>query len=133
MAIIPRGERMIDRLLALDKELPWLSRGELDFYIEEFQRTGLTGGLNRYRNLDRDWEDLAALRGQPLRAPALFIGGDRDGPTVWGASAIAKFPETLPDLRGSHILEACGHWVQQEKAEEVNRLLLGFLAEVRPT
>jgi pimeloyl-ACP methyl ester carboxylesterase len=132
MAVVPRGERLVDRMVPLDRELAWLPADDLDVYVAEFERTGLTGGLNRYRNLERDWADLAALRGQPLRVPALFIGGDRDGPTVWGANAIARFPETLPLLRGSHILENCGHWLQQEKAEEVNALLLGFLAEVRP-
>ncbi|MHB1988695.1 MAG: alpha/beta fold hydrolase [Acidimicrobiales bacterium] len=132
MAIIPRGERLSDRLVALDRELPWLRAGELDVYVEEFERTGLTGGLNRYRNLDRDWEDLAWLREQPLCVPALFVGGERDGPTIWGANAISRFSETLADLRGSHILKGCGHWVQQERAAEVNQLLLEFLGDVRP-
>ncbi len=132
MAIIPRGERLVDRLPALDTELAWLSASKLDVYVSEFERTGLAGGLNRYRNLDRDWADLASLRGQPLLVPALFIGGDRDGPTIWGASAIARFGVTLPLLKGSHVLENCGHWVQQERADDVNRLLLEFLAEVRP-
>lgn len=133
IAIIPRGERLADRLVPLDRELSWLPTDEIDVYVAEFERTGLTGGLNRYRNLDRDWEDLAAFRHHPLDVPALFIGGERDGPTIWGASATARFPQTLPQLHGSHILEGCGHWVQQERTEEVNRLLLEFLAEVRPT
>jgi pimeloyl-ACP methyl ester carboxylesterase len=46
---------------------------------------------------------------------------------MWGAGAIARFPDTLPDLRGSHILPGCGHWVQQERADEVNRLLVDWL------
>lgn len=132
MFIVPNGERMVDRLLRLDRELAWLPKEDLDIYVSEFERTGLRGGLNRYRNLDRDFDDLAALRGQALRIPALFIGGDKDGPTIWGAKDIARFPETLPLLMGSHILENCGHWVQQEKSDEVNRLLMEFLAEVRP-
>ena len=132
MWIIPKGDRMVDRLPRLDTPLAWLPKETLDVYAGEFERTGLRGGLNRYRNLDRDSDDLAALRGQPLRVPTLFIGGDKDGPTVWGASAIARFPEMLPLLKGSHILENCGHWIQQEKSDEVNRLLMDFLAEVRP-
>jgi pimeloyl-ACP methyl ester carboxylesterase len=59
--------------------------------------------------------------------PSLFIGGDRDGPTIWGAPSIARFPQTMPGLRGSHILEGCGHWTQQERADDVNRLLIDFL------
>jgi pimeloyl-ACP methyl ester carboxylesterase len=61
----------------------------------------------------------------------LFIGGDRDGPVIWGQNAIKRFPESLPDLRGSHILDSCGHWVQQEKADEVNRILVDWLTSLR--
>ncbi len=132
LAVIPKGVRMVDQLPEPTSELEWLPPDDLDVYVAEFERTGLRGGLNRYRNIDRDAEDLAPFRGRPLTVPALFIGGELDGPTVWGASAIAEFPKTLPDLRASHVLEGCGHWVQQEKAEEVNRLLLEFLREVRP-
>lgn len=132
LAVIPKGTRMVDQLPRMESDLPWLPADELDVYIREFERTGLTGGLNRYRNLVRDWEDLAAFRGAPIRVPALFVGGQFDGPTAWGAAAIGRFETTLPDLRGSHILEGSGHWIQQERAEEVNRLLLGFLVEVRP-
>jgi pimeloyl-ACP methyl ester carboxylesterase len=131
-AVVPKGKRLKDLLVQPAGEMAWLPAADLDRYVADFERTGFTGGLNRYRNLDRDWADLAAFRGRPITVPALFIGGDQDGPTIWGASAIARFPETLPRLWGSHILENCGHWVQQEKPDEVNRLLLDFLAEVRP-
>jgi len=131
-AAVPKGSRMKDLLVQPGGELPWLPEADLDRYVADFERTGFTGGLNRYRNLDRDWADLAAFRGRPITVPALFIGGDEDGPTIWGAAAIARFPETVPRLWGSHILESCGHWVQQEKPDEVNRLLLDFLAGVCP-
>lgn len=131
-AVVPKGQRMKDLLVQPEGELSWLPTADLDHYVTEFERSGFRGGLNRYRNLDRDWADLAAFRGRPITVPALFIGGDKDGPTQWGAGAIARFGETLPRLRGSHILEDCGHWVQQEKPDEVNALLLGFLGEVRP-
>ena len=48
-----------------------------------------------------------------------------------GARAIARFPDTLPDLRGSHILPGCGHWVQQERADEVSRLLVDWLTSLQ--
>lgn len=132
MAVIPKGERMVDRLPRLDHDLDWLPPADLEVYVAAFEQSGITGGLNRYRNLDRDAEDFAFMHGCPLRAPTLYIGGDRDGPTIWGANAIGRFSETVPDLRGSHILEGCGHWMQQERPDVVNELLLGFLAEVRP-
>ena len=132
MATIPRGGKLRDRLSVPDPaNMPsWLSNEDLDFYVGEFERTGLSGGLNRYRNVDRDWEDLAAFARQPIIVPALFAGGSKDGPTMWGARSIAKFSTTLPKLTKSVILEGSGHWVQQERASEVNALLVEFLATV---
>lgn len=124
---VARGGKVSDRF-AVDGPLPsWLTEGDLDVYAAEFERTGLTGALNRYRNVDRDWEDLAAWDGAPIPQPSLFIGGDQDASTTWLADAIKAFPETLPGLVSSHILEGCGHWVQQERAYEVNRLLVEWL------
>ncbi|MCR8576824.1 alpha/beta fold hydrolase [Streptomyces sp. Isolate_219] len=136
---VPPGGKMSDRFPAGPPRPPsWLTEADLDFYAAEFERTGLTGGLNRYRNVDRDWEDLAAWDGAPLTQPALFIAGERDAPTQWMADAIKTFPRTLPGLSSSHLLDGCGHWVQQERPEEVNRLLLDWLrslpaASVRTT
>ncbi|WP_407286602.1 alpha/beta fold hydrolase [Streptomyces sp. BP-8] len=124
---VPRGGKLSERFPVDPAPSPWLTDADLDFYADEFERTGLTGGLNRYRNVDRDWEDLAAWQGAPLTQPALFIGGELDAPTNWMADAIKAFPVTLPGLSASHILEGCGHWVQQERPEEVNRLLLDWL------
>jgi pimeloyl-ACP methyl ester carboxylesterase len=122
---IPPGGRMRDRLPAGPPS--WLSAAELDTYVAEFERTGFTGALNRYRNVDRDWEDLAAWDGAVPAQHALYIAGERDPTTAWMADAIAAQRDTLPGLAGSHILPGAGHWVQQERPEEVNALLLGWL------
>ncbi|MFD8305192.1 alpha/beta fold hydrolase [Streptomyces sp. NPDC059690] len=106
----------------------WLSEGDLDVYAGEFERTGLTGALNRYRNMDRDWEDLVPHRGAAIKQPSLFIGGALDASTTWMSDAIDAFPTTLPGLSGAHLLDGCGHWVQQERPEEVNGLLTDWLA-----
>lgn len=127
VATIPRGAQMRDRFHRPESMPAWLSDADLDVYASEFEHSGIRGPLNRYRNVDRDWEDLAAWRGARIEAPALFIGGDRDGPTVWGASAIAAFSTTLPNLHRSIILEGCGHWTQQERPDEVNEALIDFL------
>ena len=126
---VPRGGKMSDRFVRDGRlRLPsWLSESDLDVYAAEFERTGLTGALNRYRNMDRDWEDLAAWDGAPIRQPSLFIGGERDASTTWLSDAIKAFPQTLPGLVGSYILEGCGHWVQQERAGEVNEVVVGWL------
>ncbi|MCX4974197.1 alpha/beta hydrolase [Streptomyces sp. NBC_00620] len=108
----------------------WLGERELDVYAGEFERTGMSGALGRYRNMDRDWEDLAAFEGAPVTQPSLFIGGGLDASTTWMADAIKAFPVTLPGLTASHILDACGHWVQQERPEETNRLLTTWLASL---
>ena len=110
----------------------WLGETDLDVYAGEFERTGFTGALNRYRNMDRDWADLAAYDGAPLKQPSLFVGGTEDASTMWLADAIEAFPVTLPGLVSSHLLDGCGHWVQQERPEETNRLLVDWLARVTP-
>jgi pimeloyl-ACP methyl ester carboxylesterase len=108
----------------------WLGEPELDVYAAEFERTGLTTALNRYRNMDQDWEDLTAYDGAPIPQPSLFLGGSLDASTTWLSDAIAAYPTTLPGLRGSHILEGCGHWIQQERPKEVNEHLLNWLADL---
>ncbi|MDO8975302.1 alpha/beta fold hydrolase [Reyranella sp.] len=107
----------------------WLSDADLDYYAAEFARAGFRGGLNWYRNLRRNWELSGPWRGQPIRQPSQFIAGSRDGVLRFPAakSQLEAYPTTLPGLRGSHILDGAGHWVQQERASEVNRLLIEFL------
>ncbi len=127
LSLVPRGARMRDRFTIPDELPSWLTKDDLDFYAAEFERTGFRGGLNRYRNVDRDWEDLAAFHLAPIRVPALFVGGERDGPTRWGGPAIERFSDNLPLLTRSVIVPGCGHWIQQERAVETNRLLVEFL------
>ncbi|MEU8956470.1 alpha/beta hydrolase [Streptomyces sp. NPDC048518] len=125
---VRRGGRLRDRFPV--GPLPgWLDERDLDVYAGEFERTGLTGALNRYRAMDRDWADLTPdYAGAPVTQPSLFVGGALDASTTWLADAIKAFPDTLPGLRSSHVLDGCGHWVQQERPEEVNRLLTEWLA-----
>ncbi|MFC5754303.1 alpha/beta fold hydrolase [Actinomadura rugatobispora] len=125
---VPPGGTMRDRFAGTAPPA-WLTEADLDVYAGEFERTGLTGALGRYRNFDRDWEDLAAWRGAPIVQPSLFVGGELDPSTTWMADAIKAFPVTLPGLAASHILEGCGHWVQQERPAEVNRILVDWLRQ----
>ena len=126
---VQRGGRLRDRFPA-DTLPAWLTPEDLDLFAGEFERTGMTGALNRYRNMDRDWQDLAAFEGRPLTQPTLFIGGARDASTTWMADAMAAFPKTMPRLAGSHILEDTGHWIQQERPEDVNALLTSWLTSL---
>jgi pimeloyl-ACP methyl ester carboxylesterase len=126
---VTRGGTLRERFPA--GSLPeWLSEEELDVYAGEFERTGLIGALNRYRNMDRDWEDLAAHHGAPLKQPALFAGGALDASTTWLADAIEAYPTTLPGLTSCHILDGCGHFIQQERPEETNHLLTDWLGSL---
>ncbi|WP_228559554.1 alpha/beta fold hydrolase [Catenulispora pinisilvae] len=125
---VPRdGGRLRDRFPA-DRIPSWLTEADLDVYAAEFERTGTTGALNRYRAMDRDWEDLAPVDGAPIPQPSLFIGGARDASMTWLAGAIEAFPTTLPALRATHILDGVGHWLQQERPDEVNKLIIDWLA-----
>ncbi|WP_062649405.1 alpha/beta fold hydrolase [Streptomyces maremycinicus] len=128
---VTRGGELRDRFPS--GKLPsWLTEADLDFYAAEFERTGLTGALNRYRNLDRDWADLTPFNGAPITQPSLFVGGALDASTTWLAAAIEAFPSTLPGLSAAHILEDCGHWLQQERPEETTHLLTTWLSTLPP-
>ena len=100
MATVPPGGMLRDRFVIPESLPGWLSEEDLEFYVAEFERTGFRGPLNRYRNVDRDWVDLQPWRGRPITVPSLFIGGEKDGPTIWGGRAIARFGETLPGSAG---------------------------------
>ncbi|HZG91824.1 MAG TPA: alpha/beta hydrolase [Pseudonocardia sp.] len=122
------GRGFVDRLPEPDRLPDWLSQDELDFYTAEFTRTGFTGGLNWYRNFDRNWELTPQLAGAKVQVPSFFIGGALD--PVLGMTPPERQDDWLTDHRGSAIVADAGHWVQQEKADEVNTALLGFLRGV---
>ncbi|GGU23490.1 alpha/beta fold hydrolase [Streptomyces coeruleorubidus] len=124
---VARGGTLRDRF-PVGRLPSWLSEADLDVFAGEFERTGMTGALNRYRNMDRDWQDLADFAGAPVTQPSLFIGGALDASTTWLADAIKAYPATLPGLTASHILDGCGHFLQQERPAETNRLLTDWLA-----
>jgi pimeloyl-ACP methyl ester carboxylesterase len=125
---IPRGGRFIDSF-AHPAQLPtWLSDADLEVYVEAFARTGLRGGLNWYRNVNRNWERSADLAGAIVRQPAMFVTGSRD--PARNPSAIDRLPELVADLRVRAVLDACGHWTQQERPADVTALLLEFLASL---
>ncbi len=128
---IPPGGRMRDRFPQLDAAPPWLGEEQLDHAAAEFERTGLTGALNRYRNVDRDWDDLQAWEGLPVRQPSLFLAGEGDASVGWLAPAIEAHAKTLPGLVASELVPGAGHWVHQERPEEVNAALLALLERAR--
>jgi pimeloyl-ACP methyl ester carboxylesterase len=110
----------------------WLTEQDIDTYVDEYRDRGFTGGLNWYRNLDRNWELTGAWYETPITRPALFLAGEHD-------LVIAGIPRDallgalragLPDLRGATILPDCGHWTQQERPEEVSAAIVEFARSV---
>ena len=122
----PKTADFLDQLEDPDKLPDWLTEEDLEFFTQEFLRTGFRGGLNWYRNMDRSWEMSAAFQGRKIEQPALFISGDQD--------LIARNPGfevqmrvIVPDLRHVVILPGIGHWTQQEAPDAVNSAMLDFL------
>jgi pimeloyl-ACP methyl ester carboxylesterase len=129
MAAANRSKRPGDGLLTgidvPDTPPAWLTEGDLAHYSGEAAASGFRGGLNRYRNMDRDWEELPGLATAKILQPALFIVGERDP----GRSIAPSDPmlEWVPNLREVCVVPGAGHWVQQERPAEVNAALLAFL------
>ena len=108
----------------------WLTEADIDYYTAEFSRTGFRGGLNWYRNIDRNWELLGAYTGARVNVPALYVAGDRD--LVVAAAGgpdqlMANLRTLVPKLRNTIMLPGCGHWTQQERPKEVNAAIVDFL------
>jgi pimeloyl-ACP methyl ester carboxylesterase len=106
----------------------WLSEPELAVYVEAFERTGFTGGLNWYRNIDRNWELTEAFAERRVEQPALFLTGERD--PVRSFMPAEAMRGWVTDLRREIVVPGAGHWVQQEEPEAVNAALLEFLGGV---
>jgi epoxide hydrolase A/B len=103
----------------------FLTADDFEVYVRAFERTGFRGGLNWYRNFDRNWETTAYLTGAKVMQPALMITAELD--PVLRPEMAAGMPAWVPNLRDTILIKDCGHWSQQEKPAEVNRALLGFL------
>ena len=107
----------------------WITEQDIAFYAGEFKRAGFRGGLNWYRNIDRNCEMLAAWAGAKVGVPALYVAGDRD--LVMGFKGmdqlIPALQQVIPQLQDTIILKGCGHWTQQERPEDVNSAMLAFL------
>ena len=127
------GASLLEGMVDPDPFPAWLTDDELDYYVSEFEGSGFRGPISRYRNHERDFAWLQQFDGRKLEMPTLLIGGDRD-PAFNGFGRIPD-PGVLmrafaTDLRDVHVLPGCGHWTQQERPEEVNRLLLDWLKEL---
>ena len=115
-----------------DRPLPeWLGEADLSHFVEIYRTSGFRGGLNWYRNIDRNWELTAPWQGAQIHQPSLFIAGSDNsvitGPI--GAKRVKELERILPNLRQKLIIDGAGHWIQQERPAEVNAALIEFLKQ----
>jgi pimeloyl-ACP methyl ester carboxylesterase len=129
VGMVPRSGGWLARMPQPQTLPAWLSAADLDFYARQFMHCGFRGGLNWYRNIDRNWELLAPYAGAAVTVPALYMAGDIDLVVSFPRmkEVIADLARYIPQLRGTIMLPGCGHWTQQERADEVNKALLEFL------
>ncbi len=129
VAFADDGRGFVDRIPEPDGLPDWLTQAELDHYVAEFSRTGFTGGINWYRNMDRNWELTPQLADATVQVPSFFIGG-RDDPVLTMSPPDGQ-TAWLTDHRGTVIVDGAGHWVQQQSPEQVNAALLGFFDQLQ--
>jgi len=101
-----------------------LTPAELAVFVEAFQRSGFTGPINWYRNFTRNWERSAELPARVDGLPCLMITAEKD--PVLSPAMAEPMPAFVSDLE-THMVEGSGHWTQQEKPDDVNRLMLDWL------
>lgn len=105
----------------------WLPNEELDVYVNEWHRTGFQGALNWYGVGGGPLTDLELFAGRKIDVPSLFISGDKDWGMYQEPGVVENMAEVCTDFKGVKIVDGAGHWVQQERPQEVIELVLEFL------
>lgn len=121
----------LDTVPAPPERLPhWLTADDLDTYTKQFEESGFFGPCSYYRNLDANYELMKQFPVDRMTMPIWFIGGTKDGVIARDLNGIKRMESQLPNFRGYSLIEGAGHWTQQERPEEFNAALLGFLTEL---
>ncbi|PWZ20953.1 Epoxide hydrolase A [Zea mays] len=112
---------------------PWLTEEDVGHFASEFERTGFTGPINYYRNMDRSWELAAPWADAKVRVPTRFIVGDGDltyrHPGIQDYIHKGGFEADVPGLQSVVVIPGAGHFVQQEKADEVSQHIYDFISK----
>jgi pimeloyl-ACP methyl ester carboxylesterase len=125
LAALGRMPNMVEMIAQGDPlGAPLLTPAELEVYADVFERTGFTGGLNWYRNIDRNWETTAAVADAPIAVPCLMITAEWD--PVLRAELAEPMRGMIDDLE-IHMIPECGHWTPQEKPAELNAIMTDWL------
>ena len=120
---------------SMARPLPdWMTEDELAEFVAAYTASGFRGGLNWYRNIDRNWDQTAPWQGAQIHQPSLFIAGSQDTVITGliGKKRVGDMERVLTDLKAKIIIDGAGHWVQQERADEVNAALIAFLTKNVP-
>ncbi len=130
-AALPKEMRTFsfERMLELPEEQvargePLFGDDQMQYWINRFEKTGMSGGINYYRNLDENWEILGKVPEYKVNCPSLMISAAND--VVLPPSMTNGMERFVPDLE-KHIIPDCGHWTQQEKPAELNALIIDWL------
>jgi epoxide hydrolase A/B len=123
----PKGEGFLDQLVVPDTLPSWITEHDMAFYVGEYSRTGFQGGLNSYSNINALPTILGPFAGAAINQPALYLAGEYDLIGGNTPQALANLPAQVPGLRWMKVLPGAGHWLQQERASEVNQELTAFL------
>ncbi|XP_058738525.1 uncharacterized protein LOC131610569 [Vicia villosa] len=130
--ILPKEGLLAFAEASSTKPLPsWLSQEDINYYASKFEKSGFTGGLNYYRNLNSNWELTAAWAGAQIKVPVKFITGDLDLVyTTFGSKQYiesGKFKKDVPNLEEVVIQKGVAHFNNQEAAEEISNHILEFI------
>ena len=123
----PAGETFIEQFVMPGRLPSWLTEADVDFYVGELSRSGFRGGLNWYRNIDLLPSILAPFFGATIRQPVCYLAGEHDLIAGNTPEALDGMRQVLPDLREFEVFAGAGHWIQQERAEQVSEILVRFL------
>ncbi|HVA77449.1 MAG TPA: alpha/beta hydrolase [Candidatus Binataceae bacterium] len=124
--LFPRSQSFLESGTVPGRLPGWLSEEDLDFFSAEFTNSGFRGGINWYRNIDRNWELTGFLDGLKLTQPSVFAAGEHDVVLAMYPDAAKVVDFSMPNCRKKMIIPGAGHWLQQERPAEINDLLVEF-------
>ena len=128
-AKLPQEQRNLELVHALQSdESLWpgelvMPKEELQFFIDTFEKTGFTGGINWYRNFTRNWVESGTME-QRVHVPGLMIMAEDD--VVLSPAMADGMERFVPDLE-KVLIKKCGHWTQQEHPEETSAAMINWL------
>lgn len=127
---LPDGVSLMDSVSDRAAPPPWMGSEHFNAYVAAFAASGFKGPLDWYRCIDRNWALTAFLQDRRIDRPSLFLVGERDPVRRYAGAHEAGLKDWLPDLRGQVVLPGAGHWIQQERPDEVSAGLAAFLRDL---